>query len=242
MKKRECCSGWIVSDNIFAKQADRGGHVRSQRGSEDDLSNASLGKVFTFLFYRVRGPGNGKCINGLVINILTSGLEIELGEGAFDCCHFGRIKAVACDEVRRGSSGDECGNDLGGIPGLLLVHVNRHGGVGTDVKSFLSYLVTGSLYDRDGNCEVFGIGRIDQRPVTDSSGEVKNLGSLCTDVNRNSLLAGKIDAGKLSTIIVKELHSRLLHFLTCAEPADLCDRLFETRYWFFSGDCQFWQR
>ena len=131
---------------------------------------------------------------------------------------------MALEYRGRRACGDECGHDLCSVPGLLLVPVDGHGGVGTDVELLLAHCLHRLLDDRDGDLEVLGVGRVDQGTLTDLTGELEHLGTLGTDVDRDALLAGQGDAGQLGAVVVEELHlTGLLDFLTGKKLLDLDD-------------------
>ncbi len=135
---------------------------------------------------------------------------------------------MALEESGRGAGGNERGYNLCGVPGLLLVPVDGHGGVGADIEVLLTDFLHGLLDDRDGDVEVLGVGRVDQGAVADLAGELKDLGALGTDVNRDALLAGQGDTGQFGTVVVEVLHlAGLLDLFTGEEAADLCDTFFQ---------------
>jgi len=116
------CANFL--DNVLAEEADRVGHVRPERGSEDDLGDTGLCQVLALLLDRVGGSGDGEGINGLVIDVLSGGLEVELCQGILDVCHLCGVETMALEKVWGRAGGDEGCDDLGGVPGLLLVRVD----------------------------------------------------------------------------------------------------------------------
>ena len=79
----------------LAKKADRGRHVGSKWGSEDDLCNACGGKVFTFLADSVWGTADGECFNFFLSYKSTDCTEVKAGQCVLDLCYVCKVETVA---------------------------------------------------------------------------------------------------------------------------------------------------
>src|SRR5690606_17739480 len=186
---KKVVSGFSALHDVLTEQADGVGHVGAEGRSEDDLGNSSLCEILTLLLDHVGGSGNGEGVDLRVADEAADGLEVEASEGFLDLLDVAQIKSVALENRGRRACGDECGHDLCSVPGLLLVLVDGHGGVGTDVELLLARCLHRLLDDRDGDLEVLGVGRVDQGTLADLTGELEHLGTLGTDVDRNALLS-----------------------------------------------------
>ena len=66
----------------LAEQADRVRHVRSKRGTEDDLSNTCFGQVLALLADNIRSTADGECCNLFLRNKSADSTKVKEDRGA----------------------------------------------------------------------------------------------------------------------------------------------------------------
>lgn len=89
----------LILYHVLAEEADGVGHVGAERRSEDDLGNAGLRQICALLLDHLGCSSDGECVDLLVTNKLSNGLEVEPAECFLDLGNIVEVETVAGEEV-----------------------------------------------------------------------------------------------------------------------------------------------